>query len=184
MQTINTIEHPAVRLAQPVSLQDFTAAQPLLERSLEIYRKTGDHWSIAFTLHNLGIVSYHQKDYATARGHYQEALSLAWDSGDRTGISCTLLCLGMIAVGVNENGRAARLFGAAESIREVFEVPLPDSERIDYERDVELLRASMPIDHLINTWEEGRSLTPELAVQYALENSDIVVWVGWARFGG
>ncbi len=153
--------------------EDFASAQQLLERSLKIYREKGDHWSISVTLHNLGIVSYYQKDFRTARMHYREALSQAWESGDRTGLATTLICLGMIAAGQNENRRAACLFGAAESVREAFEIPMPDSERIDYERDVTQVKEMMTDEQFIKTWQEGKALSPGSAVAYALESRDI-----------
>ncbi len=42
VQTINTIEHPAVRLAQPVSLQDFTAAAASLKVRVDKARKNDE----------------------------------------------------------------------------------------------------------------------------------------------
>ncbi len=149
--------------------QDYSAAKPLLERSLEIYRGEGGYWSIASALHNLGVVCYHQKDYAAALIHYKEALSLAWESGDRTGIATSLTSLGMIAAYADEHVQAVRLFGAAESLRKTYDAPLPDYERPDYDRDVDLLKSYMSADLFTKTWNEGYQLTPEETIQCALD---------------
>jgi hypothetical protein len=64
--------------------------------------------------------------------------------------------------------RTARLFGAAEALREKFCRPLPPVDRGDYDC-VPAARATLGEDLFAATWTEGRAMTLEQAIAYALE---------------
>ena len=65
--------------------------------------------------------------------------------------------------------RAARLFGAAEGMREamgmVIQVP---PNRVLYEEQVAVARANLPAPIFDALWVEGRAMTLEQAIAYAL----------------
>ncbi len=65
--------------------------------------------------------------------------------------------------------RAARLWGAAEGLREVMGTPLSSPELAEYERDV--AATSTQIDEALwqAAWQEGRTMSLEQAIDYALE---------------
>jgi len=70
-----------------------------------------------------------------------------------------------------EHERAAWLFGAAEALREAvgaFVLPL---YRAEYERGVAAVRSGLDEVAFSAAWAEGRAMTPEQAVEYALEPS-------------
>ena len=68
--------------------------------------------------------------------------------------------------------RAARLFGAAEAIREQVASPIMSLDRGPYERGLAALRAHLDAAALQVAWAEGRALTLEQAIAYALEATD------------
>jgi hypothetical protein len=63
---------------------------------------------------------------------------------------------------------AARLFGAAEAGREAIGAPLPDAERHAYEQDLAVLRQRLDEGTFVAAWAEGRGMTLEQAVAYAV----------------
>jgi len=65
--------------------------------------------------------------------------------------------------------RAARLFGAAEALRAAAGVPLTPFDRADYDRDVAAIQAQLDNAALKAAWVEGRAMSLEQAVAYALE---------------
>jgi predicted ATPase/class 3 adenylate cyclase len=78
--------------------------------------------------------------------------------------------LGKIAVFKNNLERAARLFGAAEAMREKMETPIPPIQRGDYDAHVQSLREKMGA--MFETFRtEGRAMTMEEAVVLALEGT-------------
>lgn len=68
----------------------------------------------------------------------------------------------------NEPGRAARLFGAAEALREEIGVSIPPDDRADYDQSVAAARSRLAATQFTAEWEAGRGLSPEDAVTEAL----------------
>jgi hypothetical protein len=63
---------------------------------------------------------------------------------------------------------AARMWGAAEKLREAVGMPLPPYLRIQFERDLPTLRSRVGEETWAAAWEEGRAMTTEEAVRCAL----------------
>lgn len=63
--------------------------------------------------------------------------------------------------------RAARLFSAAEALRESAGLPLPRVQRTDYDRDVAAARAQLDEAAFAVAWATGRALTLEEAIAEA-----------------
>jgi predicted ATPase len=76
--------------------------------------------------------------------------------------------LGKIAATQNDFERAARLFGAAEALREKMGTPIPPIQRGDYENKVSELRAGMGDVEFKRTWDEGRAMSKDEVTQYAV----------------
>jgi hypothetical protein len=65
--------------------------------------------------------------------------------------------------------RAARLLGAAEALRAVIHSPLAPAEQSDHKRKVSEVRAQLPESAFNVAWAEGRGMSMEQAIVYALE---------------
>jgi DNA-binding CsgD family transcriptional regulator len=83
--------------------------------------------------------------------------------------------LGMAAVygACGDPVRAARLWGAEESLRETLGLPLLRDFHPYYDYKGRLSAARRLLDEgtWFSAWAEGRNLTPEQAIEYALENA-------------
>ncbi|HET8852218.1 MAG TPA: tetratricopeptide repeat protein, partial [Ktedonobacteraceae bacterium] len=98
---------------------DATTARRLSEESLAIYREIGDRWGMIQSLCLLAQVEAHQGEYLTARTRYEESLALCRKTGDKwSRVSC-LEGLASVVAAQGEPAWAARLWGAAESVRAV-----------------------------------------------------------------
>src|SRR5262249_54296049 len=89
--------------------------------------------------------------------------------GNRRGIA---ICLeGLAGLGVPRDGdpahpdetqenaeRAARLFGAAEALREAIHSSIPAAWRAEYEESFALLRAALGEERFTAAWAEGRAV--------------------------
>ena len=84
-------------------------------------------------------------------------------------------CLeGLAGVGgkQGQGERAARLFGAAEALREAIGAPLPPVDRLEHERSVALARTQLPNNTSFATaWAAGRGLTLDAAIAEALDEA-------------
>ena len=68
--------------------------------------------------------------------------------------------------------RAARIWGAAQRLREEIGSPLAPNERSGYDRHLEAARAALGDDaNFDHAWQEGRAMTLEEAIELALEET-------------
>ena len=122
---------------------NYALARSLKEESLAISRGTGDIWAVAGTLGNLGLVTYLQGDYAAARPLLKESLELSQKLGDKDSIAYFLQVVAALTAAEGRPEQAARLYGAAEALREAIGVSLPPGDRPRYERDVAAARSKL-----------------------------------------
>ena len=141
----------------------------LLEESLAVYREIGDKLGIGYLLRNMGLVPLNQGDYERASELCEESLTLSQELGDKWSMAWALEELGIVAIlGRAQPERAARLFGIAESFRKESGTSIPLSERALYERSVAAVRAVLDEETFTATWAEGRAMSMEDAIDYAL----------------
>jgi predicted ATPase/class 3 adenylate cyclase len=148
---------------------DFTAARSLYAESLSLCRELGDKGGTATSLINLGSVAHKQGDFATAHQMHAESLTLFRELGNRHGIAYALGAFAALASAQQQGLRAARLWGAAETLRELLNVPLSPSERTEYEQEVALTLAALGKAAFDLAWSGGRNIPLEQAIDYALE---------------
>ena len=67
--------------------------------------------------------------------------------------------------------RAARLLGAATALLDAMHYTLDTSDRLDYDRIVANVQAQLDEVSYVTAWAEGRAMTVEQAIAYALEPS-------------
>jgi DNA-binding NarL/FixJ family response regulator len=80
----------------------------------------------------------------------------------------SLTSLGDIAKDQGDDGRAARLFGAAQALRQALGASLSPAERARYEPDLAATRAALGEAAFEAASAEGRAMPPERAIDYAL----------------
>jgi non-specific serine/threonine protein kinase len=152
--------------------QDYPLARARYEEALGLFRRLGDRLGIATTLAGIGAVAGLQGDLAAARTLLKEALVIQRELGDRNGIVLSLEALAA-ACAIASPGRAARMWGEASQWREETGIAMPPARKPNYDRQVAAARAALGDDAAFDlAWREGRAMTLEHAVRYALETDD------------
>jgi predicted ATPase/DNA-binding CsgD family transcriptional regulator len=146
---------------------DDAAARALHEESLAIRRTLGDRRGIAISLSNLGLVAYRQGEYATARALHAESLAIRRALGDAS-IPESLEGLAAVAGALGKGARAARLLGAAATLRAAITAPLPPDERAVQEAWVARVRADLDADVWDAAWATGAATPIEAIIAEAL----------------
>jgi predicted ATPase/class 3 adenylate cyclase len=108
-------------------------------------------------------------DLPAALAGYSRTLVVWKDLGKRPAVANQLECFAFIARAQGQPERAARLLGAAETLREVAGAPMLEYERGEYEREIASLRAALDQPRLDEAWAAGQALTLDQAVAYALD---------------
>jgi hypothetical protein len=110
-----------------------------------------------------------QGRYDEAALVYGETIRAFQELGQFAAVAHELESFAFIAIAQSQVQRAARLLGAAESLRERINTPMTALERSEYDQHVAALQAQMDEPAFAAAWAEGRALTMEQAVDYALQ---------------
>jgi DNA-binding CsgD family transcriptional regulator len=151
---------------------DYERAADLYSESLALYHELGNHVEIPAILHNQGYVALGMHDYGAAHDLFAESLRRQHAAGNAAGIAEGLSGLAALALAQGQLERAARLFGAAETLRAASPAPLWPAERFEIDRHTEQLRARLPAPLWRQQWQTGQALSIERAIDYALAGGE------------
>jgi predicted ATPase len=156
-------------LATAVRFQgDDERAARMYEENVAVSREAGLPWIAGHSLYGLGEIARARDDLEAARALHTEALATLRDLDFRWAIAYCLDVLAMLAVARQVAKRAARLFGAAEALREALGSALYPVERPEHETFVIATRAALGDEVFAAAWAEGRALPLDQAIAYAL----------------
>jgi predicted ATPase len=165
------IGFPLIRLGDIARRQgDQERAAALYEDSLALHRDAGTKWGIATSLRNLGTMAEAQGDHRRAAALFEESLHLYRELGYRPGVAACLAGLAGIAP-TEQPERAARLLGAAQALMDTTDVVIGPDDRVDVEHDLPTVRAQLGETSFAAAWAEGRAMTLEQAITYALKGT-------------
>ena len=150
---------------------NFAQAETYFQEALALRRQMGDQRGIGSILGSLANLAFQTGDNAAAERLLREALTIARDVNEREGLPSDFSGLARAAALAGDRMRAARLWGAAAALREAMEVPLAPKDLQEYEARIEAVRAEGDAEAFAAAWAEGRALSAEEAIAYALEES-------------
>ncbi len=139
-----------------------------LEASEAWFRQAQQMAGLSWVLHDLGYVRHLHGDDHAACEMLQEALALQRQQQRKLTLIQSLERCAWIAADMHQPQRAARLFGAAEAARERIGAPLPLGDKPMYDRHLARARADLDETAFDAVWAEGRVMTLDEAVAYAL----------------
>jgi predicted ATPase/transcriptional regulator with XRE-family HTH domain len=149
--------------------EEYEEAQTFLDEALDKYGQLDHKAGVAQVLVQLGSVARDVGNYHEARSLYSEGLRIWAELGKKSLIADCLEGLASVSAKHGQPERAARLFGAAEHMRETTGVPLSPSERQDYDRYVAAAREGLDEARWTEAWADGRVMTADRAIAEALE---------------
>ncbi len=149
---------------------DYDSAASQLEESLALSRELGDTRNIGYSLYLLGMTALLQGDLDRGEALLDECILLVQELDYKLGGAYILLGLGKVAALRGRPDRAARLWGAAEALREQLGMSISHFDLVHsgYERDLPSVRAALSEASFEAAWAEGRAFSPEQAAEYAL----------------
>ena len=152
---------------------DHEQAATLCEEGLSLARALGDKGSTATFLGDLGVAMLVRGDPERTTELMKEGLAISQELGDKYHYHGHLVHLAHAAGVAGEALREARLLGAAQGFRESADIPLLDLEvREDRHYPSVTARSQVGEEAWERAWEEGRAMTLQEAVSYALEEEE------------
>lgn len=155
-------------------LADKQQARVLWQESLEEARAVSYPWVIANNLMSLAMTSMDQGDYEQAYAQLRESAHLFQQMGETWGTIHLLELFARLAVEQpSEDGQslrlqAARICGVVERVREAIGAPMMSFLRPSHDQTLATLGAELDEAVLVAAWTEGRAMTLNEAVAYAL----------------
>jgi len=146
-------------------------AKRLAERGLAVSREIGERQATTSALYTLAVLAQTEGEDERARDLFEEGLKLSAELGNEADIAHCLEGLASIYGGEGKIVRAARLWGAEETLLEKLEdtvyTYVPD--RALHRSQVAAARSKLDEASWTAAWTEGRVMSLEQAVEYALE---------------
>jgi predicted ATPase/DNA-binding SARP family transcriptional activator len=147
---------------------DYERGAALNEEAAALFRERGYKGGLEMALDNLGWAALLQGDHKRAKTTYEECLTLCKELGERMTAAESLEGLACLAGTEGEAERAARLFGAAEALREAVGYQHTPEEEALGEPYLATTRSRLDEATWEVSWAEGRAMSMEQAIEYAL----------------
>jgi DNA-binding NarL/FixJ family response regulator len=154
---------------------DPAQAKPLLEESLAVKRVLEEKWGMGFALFHLGCVAILLDQFDEAQAHIIEGLGVSADLNDRLLRAFLLEALAWLAFASPEKENAAlaaKIFGAAQALREQIAAPRPPQWRARVESILSDVRNVLGPESFSKEIESGSQLSAEDALVTFLQPAD------------
>ena len=150
----------------------YNAAKQVFEDGLSLFQRIRNPGFQRIMQSELGHVARHIGSLDEAKAIYRETIRGWQEAGNRGAIANQLECFAFLAIAEEEPHRAAKLLGAAEALRDKAQSSMTDLEQVEYDQSVARLRAMLAETEFKALWAEGRAMTLDKAIQYALERAN------------
>ncbi|MDP9484058.1 MAG: tetratricopeptide repeat protein [Chloroflexota bacterium] len=142
---------------------DREAARSLHGDALAILEEMGDRRGVARVMTHLAALALSDGETAQARGLFRQSLAIRQDLGDMPGLASAMENLAG-AIAIEDAEAAARLHGAAESLREAIRAMVPPQAAATHDQTLADLEARLGTERLETARREGRLMTPNEAL--------------------
>ena len=150
---------------------DYVAARTYFRESIRVYQEIGAIFNVALEKSNLAHLERGLGNFADALGYYRETISAFRDIGQTGAVAHQLECFGFIALAQDQHERALQLFAAASALREQRNTPMMPDEQVYFAEQLKTLREKISLMKFESIWSQGRAMTMQQAVEFALEAS-------------
>ena len=151
---------------------DLDLATARIEEAIAMCRELGNLREAGMAIFNLGGIELKRGDTKKAAKVLEEGARIARQLGDMLGAAYYIWIFGSVNARLEKPVRAAKLWGAAEALRERMGMSFSryDLTESGYERDLSAVRSALDRATFEAAWSEGRDMSAEQAIGYALED--------------
>ena len=145
----------------------FVVARKYYEESEVLLHASGDVGDVARLVHNLGYIAQYEEDFEKAETQFRKSLAMFRRLGNRRGIAESLAGLAGLKArqGLTEWG--AIMISAAESLLESTGGAWWPADRMEVERNREMLRQALSQEDFEQAWQTGARMNIDQAIAFA-----------------
>ncbi|MBI5034023.1 MAG: tetratricopeptide repeat protein [Chloroflexi bacterium] len=151
---------------------DYARAVEFYQQSISMSDEAGQVITRYWDIVNLGYVALQKGDHEQARATFQEAQKFFHDAGSKIGVVYALEGLASLAARQTKPARALRLFGWADAMRAGIGDLRPPVEQVGVDHDLTPIRVQLDPNMFEAAYAEGRAMTMEQAIAYAIAEED------------
>ena len=155
-----------------LSQGDLSSARVLEEESEKINRSLGNQRNLAYSLQTLAVIEMFEDNAAKGCSLLKESLTYSTELGDHWACMTTLAILAIFAGAALQSERAVRLGGAVAALHDNIGGVIPVSIQSALDSTLESARSELGAE-AESAWEQGRTMTMEQAIEYALEEPNV-----------
>ncbi|HAV77575.1 MAG TPA: hypothetical protein DCX53_09515 [Anaerolineae bacterium] len=145
----------------------FDLARKYYEECEALLRATGDRGDVARFVHNLGYIAQHEEEFELAESQFGKSLTMFRRLGNRRGIAECLAGLAGLKAQQGQTEWGTIMLSAAESVLKVTGGAWWPADRVEVERNREMMKSALSHDEFIKAWETGSAMTIDQAVEFA-----------------
>jgi predicted ATPase/DNA-binding XRE family transcriptional regulator len=149
---------------------DLTMSLALHEEALAAFRQLGDKYFQNTALRFIGIIEVRQDNLKRGGEALREALLIAHQLDGKYEIAAAIMQMGHVALAEGDPVRAVRLFWAARNMYDSIGT-WQEEDKATLENRLAPCRAALSESEFAAAVEQGRAMTMEQAIAYALETS-------------
>ena len=149
---------------------EYDRAEQFYEKCLQVHYEHGLEPDIQY-LQCLVLIALHLNDYSSASQRLIDYYNLAVKIDEKISACGLFTGFAAVASGTNQFERAARLSGAAQAILETTSFRYEPIDRAEFERHIQIARDQLGETAFEGFAAEGRAMTMEQAIVYALEEN-------------
>jgi len=159
---------------------NYQLATQRFEEALRVSEKAGYKTGLLLALYGLGRVALSRSDYDSADEFFTQASEIrlpeanelfGWESLKTYGVATAypLEAFAVLAAAQDQMERAVRLLGAVENLYASIHFEMSAKERAEHDHAIASARAVLGEEAFAAAWAEGRMMTMEQAIAFALE---------------
>jgi predicted ATPase len=138
---------------------DYKSAQSFYERGLAIAKELGAQGEVTEALRGLGYIAASQGDRALAYSYLGRSLVISENIGAKGRIAEVLSELAVLEESRESKGRAARLWGATQRLREEIAVPIAPIDESRYQSSLGRVREQLGEEAFAVALAEGQAMS-------------------------
>jgi len=153
---------------------NYVQAEHCIEKSMRIARDLDLKERISYDLYLFGMLALHQNRYSSAAQRFMDYFDFDRVHEEKVSLCRFLTAMSSVAAGTGDSERCARLFGAAQVAMNSFpDFRMDPFDRAEFDRHIQIAREQLGGVAFEGLAAEGRALSLEQAIDFALEKSDV-----------
>jgi len=151
---------------------EFKLAKDLYDESLYISLEANDNGETMWIYRNMAELEMYQGNYDEAKNLYKKSLEVFCEYNQRNTLFAVLALGGVAGLSAIDGKivEAATLFGISDKLFESNGKLISKDDADDYRRRFVEVQAKLDIDEFNSAWNEGRSMSIEAAMEFAIQD--------------